>query len=1096
MTRQIAIRLGTEGNAQVVADLDAIGVAGDASAQRLARSYVKASRDADSALEFAGRQATKLAALLPGLNPTKLDMAAGVRDGVGKAAETSAAVFEAAYSRMEQRAAALISAIDPTTAAQRRFDAGMSEAKALLDAGALSTERYAQVQRNLTDAIDEQRHAVAARAAAVSRAAGASLDQFAGVRSGPGKSAEESASVFSAAYAQMEQRAAALVAAIDPATAAQRRFDAGMAEAKALLDAGVLSAERYAHAQRNLAEALDDQRRAASARDAAVSRAAGASLEGFAGVQTAPGKSAAESASVFSAAYEQMEHRANALRAAIDPVFAAQQRFDREMAETRTLISAGAISLDDYVAKLRQEQTALDAVSGGHKVFSNSAGATRQAMQGLSYQLQDTFTQISMGTNVLQVAAIQGGQVAGQFSNLEGKAGNVARFFIGPWGLAITAAALVLGPFLGKILNTNSAIDDAIDKLKKDAKETENTRVAKERFARSAEGVAASIREQTHALDDAAKSERSAAERANILAKENLKREMAVRAVTAALLDQAIAQEKIDTTRAQAPGQRGELGTLALTESSGRVAGLQKQLDANQAAIDVASKNLNRTRIDLAEEGAKAIATAEGRINREYDRRIEKLKADADQQAKNGRVVGAATQSRIAAINAERAAALKAESDKQKAIGETSRQYGREVTSSQASAIARAAGLQVNSADRSTARQTQLYNAWVAQGRPKENPVAKPGTSAHERGNALDIQFQAGVTAKKIKDAFAAEGVRLTKVFAETGHWHVEWARTAEQRTAETDAAKATRDLAVANRELDSDLAEVVKQFDPARAAGEEYAATLAKIAALRGAGKITGAEAGDYTMAAIRQDQARVAEAQKATITTMFGGSDKVIDDAVSAYDRQSQAEVESWTQEYERRQQRQEEGVRTVAGYYRDLMTGNTASIFNSFKERGLQAISELLAKWTFGKGSGGEGLLGSIGKALGSILGGSKVAGSSLTTAPNIGETGSVASMGGSGIPKLASGTEYWSGGTALLGEHGPERAWLPAGTRVTPAGATRRDAGNDRAPQTITATFHQTYQFEGVALTQEQFAAGLNATQQDTMRRIADMNRRRA
>ena len=40
MPRQIAIRLGTEGKAQVVADLDAIGTTGDAAFNRLAKSAV------------------------------------------------------------------------------------------------------------------------------------------------------------------------------------------------------------------------------------------------------------------------------------------------------------------------------------------------------------------------------------------------------------------------------------------------------------------------------------------------------------------------------------------------------------------------------------------------------------------------------------------------------------------------------------------------------------------------------------------------------------------------------------------------------------------------------------------------------------------------------------------------------------------------------------------------------------------------------------------------------------------------------------------------------------------------------------------------
>jgi hypothetical protein len=855
MARQIAIRLGTEGKAQVVADLDAIGAVGDASAKRLANSYVKASRDADAALEFANRQATKLAALLPGLNPTKLDMAAGVRDGIGKSAESSAAIFEAAYAKMEARA--------------------------------------------------------------------------------------------------------------------------------------------------------------------------------------------------------------TALRAAIDPAFGAQQRFDREMAEARTLISAGAISLDDYVAKLRQERAALDAVSGGHAVYSKSAGALRGAMQGVSYQVQDTFTQLSMGANVLQVVAIQGGQLAGQFSNLEGRAGNFARFMIGPWGLAITAGMLVLGPLLGKLLDTNNAVEDGVNKLKKDAAESDAAARAKARFARSVEGLTVALRDQDKALRDSADGERSAAERANLLARQKRDQALATRQATAAALAAAEA----------------DLGDFSLTGATTGAAALQNQARADRVAklradrtkadalVKDAERQVNVTRVDLAAEQAVTSLDPVRAITKAYDDRIKTLKDQQREEARLGRQVGAASIARLRQIESEKQAAIKAEQDKQKAVGETARQYGREVSSSEASAIARAAGLQVNSADRSTARQKQLYDSWVAQGKPKENPVAKPGTSAHERGNALDIQFQAGVTAKKIKDAFAAEGVRLTKVFAETGHWHVEWARTAAQRSAASDTAKETRELAKANRDLDSDLEQVVKQFDPARAAADEYATSLAKIDALLGAGRITRGQASGYRMDAFHEEQKRQADAQLAQFKTLFGNDDPLADIMGNI-----QIERDAKRSADEERQERQRQGVQDLAGYYRQAMTGGTTSFLEMMRERGLQVISELLAKWTLGKvstGGSGNGLLGAIGKLFGgaSALAGS--GGSSLLTAPNIGGTPSAMDPLGSGIPKLASGTEYWSGGTALLGEHGPEMAQLPKGTRVTPAGATQRAlAGNDTAKPPVTHNY-----FSGNLMTPE-------------------------
>ncbi len=854
MPRQIAIRLGTEGRAQVVADLDAIGTAGDASAKRLANSYVKASRDADAALEFANRQATKLAALLPGLNPTKLDMAAGTRDGIGKSAESSAAIFEAAYAKMEARA--------------------------------------------------------------------------------------------------------------------------------------------------------------------------------------------------------------NALRIAIDPVVGAQQRFDREMIEARTLISAGSISLDEYCAKLRQEQAALDAVAGAHGTVTGRTGQQRQSYMMLGQQVQDFSVQVANGGSVATAFSQQIGQAAFAIQGMGGKLAAVGAFLTSGWGIAATVALTLFAPLVAKILEGRDALEKETKELKDNAAKAEIAAKAKAAFSRTEVAARADIAALTEELDKQNKSLRTNAEQLNIRAKQDLETLMASRA----RISGELATARAARAAATRSGSQGADVTVGAT--SARIAELETQLNTLNASITAAQDDVQRTRVGLAAEAAKRIGDPIAQINRRYDELSRSAQSAADKAARGHGVVTTALTAQLAVIERNRAAALKAEQDKQKAIGQTSREYGREVTSSQASAIARAAGLQVNSADRSTARQTELYNAWVAQGRPKENPVAKPGTSAHERGNALDIQFQAGVTAKKIKDAFAAEGVRLTKVFAETGHWHVEWARTAAQRTAESDAAKATRDLVAANKELDDSLGEVVKQFDPARAAADEYATTLAKINALLGAGRITRGQASGYKLDALHDEQKRQADAQLAQFKTLFGNEDPMADIMGNI-----QIEREAWLSEYEDRQERQKEGVRTVAGYYRDLMTGSTSSIFESFKQRGIEAIANLLAKWTMGEKSSGSSFLDSIGTAIGSAF-----------------------SPKNSSTPKLASGIEYWSGGTALLGEHGPERAWLPAGTRVTPAGATRREAANDRGPQNITATFHQTYQFEGVALTQDQFTAGLSFSQQDTMRRIEELRRR--
>lgn len=182
-------------------------------------------------------------------------------------------------------------------------------------------------------------------------------------------------------------------------------------------------------------------------------------LDMYAGVQESSRKSAEQSAAVFSAAYKQMEQRAEALRLAIDPVYAAQQRFDREIAEARTLISAGAISLDDYCGKLRLEKGLLDATSQAHGRAATSSGALRMAMAGASFQVQDFVTQISMGANPIQAFVVQGGQLAGQFMFVEGAAGNVARFIMGPWGMAMQIGLMAAAMLGGKLLDSANAAD-------------------------------------------------------------------------------------------------------------------------------------------------------------------------------------------------------------------------------------------------------------------------------------------------------------------------------------------------------------------------------------------------------------------------------------------------------------------------------------------------------------------------------------------------------------------------------------------------------------------------------------------------------------
>lgn len=762
-------------------------------------------------------------------------------------------------------------------------------------------------------------------------------------------------------------------------------------------------------------------------------------LDAFAGVNDNVGKSASSSAEVFEAAYRKMEQRAAALVAAIDPVFAAQQRFDREMAQAKTLLDAGALSAERYAQVERQLVTELNEVSVAHLKTGSSTGALRAAMQGASYQVQDFFTQVSMGSNILQAAAVQGGQLAGQFANIEGKAGAVARFMIGPWGLAITGAALVLGPLIGKLLNQNSALDEAIDKLKEDARQSEITARAKDEFAKSVEGVEASIREQARTLDKAAESEKTAAQRAVDLARENYKVEMSTRAKTAALLEEAIAQERIDRIRSTAPGQRGENATLSLDVSTSRVAGLQDQLAQQQKMIETARRNLLGAGVALTAENVARDSDPIAAINARYKAKADAATAAARAAAKAGRDTQASLEAELKSIERNRAAAVKAEQDRQQASRQTANQIGRNVSLAEARQIAESIGGRVTSDVRSRAEQQRLYDKYVAYKNgtgPWAALAAKPGTSNHENGQALDIAKTGGVTLAKLIAAYKQAGVSLSEALDEGSHYHIAFRKTGEaaKQAAQdrSEAAKKVREAAAAERDLQNDLRDVVQAYDPARAAAEGYAATLAKINALVRGGKLTIDQASGIAMSAYHAEQKRVADEGYETFKKLFGTDDPLAD-SIAAGKAKLDADTDAAGERVEAKLRLASDAMQELRGY-------------------GTEFVETVLSPDTWSSwGNAGRSILGSLKSEfvklallnpIRNLINGDKALPTLSSAISNIGK------LFNKPVGANAAGTEWWSGGMSLIGENGPETMYLPRGARIAPAAETRRMlAGND-------------------------------------------------
>ncbi|MBV2148622.1 hypothetical protein KRZ98_10025 [Sphingobium sp. AS12] len=174
--------------------------------------------------------------------------------------------------------------------------------------------------------------------------------------------------------------------------------------------------------------------------------------------------SARASAAAFRELFAEQERLtagAAALRAQIDPTWVAQQRFNNEIAQARTLVAAGAITLDEYCGKLRIEQGLLNEVSGHHGRVITSTGAMRAGAQQMSYQLNDMVTMWSMQAPVMQIFTSQAGQVIQSIQLMAGESKGFIGWLGGPWGMALTTAGIVLATLAGHYLSNDEAAKKA-----------------------------------------------------------------------------------------------------------------------------------------------------------------------------------------------------------------------------------------------------------------------------------------------------------------------------------------------------------------------------------------------------------------------------------------------------------------------------------------------------------------------------------------------------------------------------------------------------------------------------------------------------------
>lgn len=473
------------------------------------------------------------------------------------------------------------------------------------------------------------------------------------------------------------------------------------------------------------------------------------------------------------------------LKAAVDPAWAALEQFKSQAQLARQAMQDGVITGKQYVDFMRQSGTAAGILTTAQAKVTGASAAQKAGLTNLTRQLSDISTMYSMGAKPAMIFSSQIGQVMDAIQQASGGTSKFATFMSGPWGMAITAATVVLGPLIAKMFESNDAAKKAADAHETWADKLDRARHSQEEVTRALREYNAEQRKAKETTLEAA----TAASLASVRAIEAKKKE----------------QEQIKKDLADARFiADNSFDPDIKANAVARVSDIQQKLAANR-------KELAR----LGGDARAAAINTVGELAKQDADPVEQIKTKFDAKRKAAEAAGLSVdqlRKKLADLyrqeKTETEAAQKAE---RSTSANLNRQSGREIDLAEAMSIAKGAGFTVTSSQRSYASQKALYDAWVAQGMPADNPVAKPGNSAHERGAGLDIAFGKGIDIAAIRKAFSDQGVALTKVLTERGHYHIEFATGGADRAA-SDAARDQQKQAQVQERYDRDLASLTQE--------------------------------------------------------------------------------------------------------------------------------------------------------------------------------------------------------------------------------------------------------------------------------------------
>ncbi|WP_417615295.1 phage tail length tape measure family protein [Parasphingorhabdus sp.] len=525
-------------------------------------------------------------------------------------------------------------------------------------------------------------------------------------------------------------------------------------------------------------------------------------------------KSARDSAQAFiqaDAAQQKLTGETNELRAALDPMFAAQQRFDQELARADRLYQKGAISTREYAQAqqlARQNiRSASDAIQqqaqaqrqgttvGGMVV--NSLGSQRFAMIQVGQQLQDITVGFASGQRAATIFAQQLPQLGFALTGFNGKLGALGRLLAGPAGVAIFAAVTVASFALTKAFESNE--DSASESERAQRSLTEVLKDSKSSYEEVTDALRAYNKEQENSRE------------ITLLASQEEAKAIETRLRMAIATKQALLNQielNFEQARYVPAGPGGEVNSQAISETFE----LKKRIEQLKKEIALETKASENVVIDIASQIAEINTDPTVKIRTGF----ELLRQEATKTIKDVDKLSA----RLTALKNQENAALDAvkESTRKTSTSERDTRTRQQVLADFTRELEQR-GIDVISGYRSAAKQNSLFK----QGLTPADGYKIP--SRHQSYRALDVDKKT-FDEQKAYEAAQAAGLRGFRILTESGgRKHLDFTGSGKPGTVDEKAdknrereakaaARETSRLAAVSDQAAESIARINEQYD------------------------------------------------------------------------------------------------------------------------------------------------------------------------------------------------------------------------------------------------------------------------------------------